>query len=299
MKNILLMIFLVGIQGQAFAQIREFQTARLMSTAGAGVASILSTEAAILNPASSSFFSDTSFSYQRYQAKLREKNSELRQAANDPFPKRNESQGVFLSDHSDKVKGGVAYLQQHENNYRRERMIFHGASMLGETTSVGVSYNYLMDKQPRTFERRHLVHHQVGVGITKIVSETFVVGLVVQDPTRTTPGEERAIAGVQYNFATKLTLIGDYGIRYTKDASKDNLWRAAVQANLFSDVYARVGRFYDNVTKLRGTGFGVSWMGPRLGLEFAQKMSDQIGNAGYLYKDERLVDTSLSAFIKF
>lgn len=283
---------------QAWSQIREFQTTRLNATAGAGVASILSTEAAILNPASSAFFSGNSASYQRNRAALTKK-SDLRNSANDKWPSRNESQGFFLSDHSSEVKGGMAYIQQAENNHRREKMVLHGASPMGEGASVGVGYNYLQDKRPSGSSPRHQVHHQLNIGTTYIIDESTIVALIVQDPTRTTPEEERAIAGFQYNLASRLTLIGDVGAQYTKDVSEKYLWRAAVQINVFSDLFLRAGKFYDNVTEFKGTGWGAGWTGPRFGVEFGQKVSDQIGKGSYIYAEERITDTSLSAILKF
>ena len=69
--------------------------------------------------------------------------------------------------------------------------------------------------------------------------------------------------------------------------------------NLFDDFFFRLGKFYDNVRGTKGTGWGLGWTGPKLGVEFAQKISDQFVSKSYLYQDESLVDTSLSAIIKF
>jgi hypothetical protein len=69
--------------------------------------------------------------------------------------------------------------------------------------------------------------------------------------------------------------------------------------NFFEDFYLRAGRFQDTMSESKGTGWGVSWIGPRIGVEFAQKISEFYGKSSYVYKDERLIDTSLSAIIKF
>lgn len=291
---------MLALMGQSsWAQIREFRTTRLMSTAGTGVASILSTEAAILNPAASAFFEGSSFSYQGYNTSLQNE-SEQRDLNNDPFPKNNKSQGAFVADHSGPIKGGVAYVTQDENNYERTRYVIHGASKMGnQTTSIGVTYNYLQDTLPQGSGDRHKTHHQAAVGLTQIVDEHTILGLVIQDPTRTTPGEERLIGGFQYTLAERFTIMGDYGAQYTKNFSKDYLWRAAVQLNIFSDFFLRGGQFYDNIQKLKGTGWGVGWIGPRFGVEFSQMYSEQFDSGFYVYKEEKLVDTALSAIIKF
>lgn len=282
----------------SWAQIREFKTTRLMSTAGAGVASILSTEAAILNPAASAFFEGESVSYHAYRTSLQKKNP-VRTTLPDRFPNSNNSQGVFLADHSNTVKGGVAFITQDENKFERQRYVLHGAAPMSANSSVGVTYNYLQDTRPPGTRKRHVNHHQASIGLTHIIDESTILGLVVQDPTRTTPGEERAIAGFQYTITDRFMLMGDMGAQYTKDVSDKYVWRGALQLNIFSDFFLRGGRFYDNVQKLKGTGWGVSWIGPKLGVEFSQLYSEQFDSGFYVYKDERLIDTALSAIIKF
>jgi hypothetical protein len=298
MKKVIILAALSLLGQHAHAQIREFQTTRLMSTSGAGVASILSTEAAVLNPAASAFFEGSSFSYQSYRTALQNK-SEIRDTAPDRFPTQNTTQGAFMADHSGPVKGGVAYIKQNENSYERERMVLHAAASMSSTTSVGLSYNYIADTLPPKTNDRHKVHHQATMGVTHILDDSTTLGLVLIDPTKATPGEERAIGGFQYSIAQRVTLIGDLGAQFTQNVSKKYLWRAAVQLNIFGDVFFRAGQFYDNITQLKGNGWGVSWIGPRIGLEFAQKYSKQFGTGTYVYTDEKIVDTSLSAIIKF
>ena len=140
MKKVFILAVLTLMGQNSWAQIREFRTTRLISSAGAGVASILSTEAALLNPAASAFFEAESVAYHGYRTTL-QKTNPMRET--DPFPKSNRSQGVFLADNSNTVKGGVAYISQDENKFERSRMVLHGAAPMGMSTSVGVSYSYL------------------------------------------------------------------------------------------------------------------------------------------------------------
>src|SRR5690606_6109862 len=136
MKKVIILAFLVLSGQTSWAQIREYQTSRLISTAGAGVASILTTESAILNPASSAFFQGSSFSYQSYSSKL-QKESDERVADNNPFPSSNRSEGYFMSDNGGPVRGGLAYINQKENGFKRSRFNFHGAALIGKQTSMG------------------------------------------------------------------------------------------------------------------------------------------------------------------
>lgn len=298
MKKVYILALLLFTGQSSWAQIRDFQTTRLNSTAGTGVASILSTEGAILNPASSAYFEGSSLSYQSYATSLR-RDSAAREAASDDFAKRNKSQGFFLSDHSGPVKGGVAYIQQRENFFERERFTIHGAVPMTPNSSLGVRYSYFQDKLPNTYNKSYEVHHQAAVGSTFVLDEDTYLGLLVIDPTRNNPGDERALAGFQYDVADRVIILADVGAQYTKDVKKKYLWRAAIQLNIFSDFFVRAGRFYDNITEFKGTGWGASWIGPRLGAEFAQKISDKFGENSYIYKNETLVDTSLSVILKF
>jgi hypothetical protein len=163
---------------------------------------------------------------------------------------------------------------------------------------MGFSYNYIKDTNPPSVKNKHQIHHQLTAGVTHIIDEDTILGFVITDPTRTTPGEERAMSGFQYNLADRFMIIGDIGAQYTKAVSERYLWRGAFQMNIFSDFFLRVGQFYDNIIKQKGTGWGIGWIGPRFGVEFAQKYSTQF-ESGYVYRDEKLVDTSLSAILKF
>jgi hypothetical protein len=298
MKKIIILALMFSMGQSSWAQIREFQTTRLASTAGAGVASILSTEAALLNPAASAFFTGSSFSYQSYSTALKHEN-DSRISSSDDFSGRNTSRGLFVSDHDGPLKGGFAYLTQDENNFERKQIIAHSAAAVGEQTSMGLTYRYIQDVLPEKFPHSHRIAHQVSIGFAHILDENTILGLVINDPYKSTPGEERILAGLQYAFASRFTLIADIGSQFTKDVKEKHIWRAAIQLQLFDDFFFRVGQFYDNVRGTKGTGWGVGWIGPRLGVEFAQKISDQFVRQGYIYRDESLVDTSLSAIIKF
>jgi hypothetical protein len=298
MNKLIVLIVLVTASFDGLAQIRDFQTTRLHSTAGAGVASVLATEAAILNPATAAFFEGSSFAYHSYATSLRSE-SDLRATESDAFQGGKRSQGLFLADHSGPIKGGTAYLRQSENNHERERMILHGALPMGPTSSLGVSYRYTRDTLPPAGPKRHDTFHQLSLGLAHIIDKDTTLGLVMMDPTRARPGEERLTGGFQYNIAEKFILIADAGFQHSKSLAQHYHWNAALQLNIFSDFFFRLGQFHDQARKFKGTGWGASWIGPRMGVEFAQRISNQFGQGNYIYPGETLVDTSLSAIIKF
>lgn len=295
MSKFYILAFVLLLGQNSWGQIRDFQTVRLNSTAGAGVASVLSTESAVLNPAGTAFFDKNSVSYHNYSTSIKNK-SDDRKAANDSFAKQNRSQGLFIEDSTSALKGGVGMIRQKENHFERESYLIHGSAPMSQSAAVGVRYNYIQDKLR---DGSHDQAHQITMGTTYIVDENTVVAVMVEDPTRSLKSKERLIAGFQYDLADRFIIMGDVGTQYTKDVKDKYLWRAAVQVNVFSDFFLRAGKFYDNTLETKGTGWGVSWIGPKLGIEFAQKISEQYGTGRYIYRDEKLIDTAISALIKF
>lgn len=283
-----------------WAQIRDLQTTRLNSAAGTGVGSILMTEGAILNPASAAFFDDAAISYQNTSVSLQREN-ELRKS--DPARKWSNprSQAVFASDHTGPVKGGISYQNQRENGYERTRYTLHGASMAGKSASVGLLYRYTEDERPEfSLKSKHKTYHQLVLGSSVILADGLSLGLVIVDATKSNKGDERILTGFQYNITDKFLLLADAGMQQSRSIQSRYLWRAAVQFNLFSDFYIRAGKFYDYITFFEGSGWGVSWIGPKLGIEFAQKFSERIPEKNtYLLEKEKIVDTTLSAVIRF
>ena len=245
MKKVYILAALSLMGQSSWAQIRDFQTTRLNSLGGAGVASVLSTEAAILNPAGAAFFDGSSFSYQKIDTSLRNENS-TRKTAPDKFQKNSNSQGVFAADHSGPIKGGISYLSQDENRFERSQLVAHAAVPIGTASSLGFSYRYIQDELPLGAKDRHQLHHQASLGAIHILDEETILGLVVIDPARAIPGDERVIGGFQYNIAEKFMIIGDAGMQYTKSISKKYLWRAGAQINIFSDFFLRAGKFQRN-----------------------------------------------------
>jgi hypothetical protein len=49
----------------------------------------------------------------------------------------------------------------------------------------------------------------------------------------------------------------------------------------------------------KGYSWGASWVGPRMGVEFAQRFSEQTDKGFYVYNGEKIIDTSFSFIIRF
>lgn len=300
--RLLLFIFISFLSvSSTWAQIRDLQTARLNSAAGTGVASILMTEGAILNPASSAFFDGSGLSYQNTTVSLQNENDARKVPVSDRKWSNPRTQAAFASDHSGDVKGGVSYQNQRENGFERTRYTLHGASMTGKNSSVGLLYRYTEDERPSFYKStKHKTFHQLVMGTTMVVSEDLTIGAIVIDPLKANKGDERIIGGFQYGITQKLLLSADVGTQQSRSLQSRYLWRAALQFNLFSDFYLRAGKFYDHITFFEGSGWGISWIGPKLGIEFAQKLSERLPEKNtYLFEKEKIVDTTLSAVLRF
>src|SRR5690554_6528068 len=167
MKKIYILAMLLFMGQSSWAQIRDYQTTRLLSTSGAGVASILTTEAAILNPASAAFFDENTASIQGSEVSLKDKSKERR----DNFSSKKRSYGYFVSDNKGPVKGGLSYINQSENRYQRERISMHVASMMGKKSSFGLNYQYVQDRFPSDFSPRRDFSHILNAGMTRVISK--------------------------------------------------------------------------------------------------------------------------------
>lgn len=276
---------------ELFAQIREFQTTRLQSTSGAGVATILVNETSVLNPAPIVFVPVSGFYYQKGKSELDTPSEE--RTTNYPD---GSSQMYLLSDSTTKLKGTFSYQDHSENSYRRRRFTSSVANNSGKKTSYGILYRYTMDN----YKDEEITFHQGVFGFTHIHSDDLILGGVLVDPFLSNKRDALALIGFQYSLTSNFFLIVDGGANFNDDPEKNTVSRGAVQVNFFRDLYLRAGQFHDKNTNTKGSSWGISWIGPRLSLEYAYKTSEIIqDNSDDLYKDEQIIETSLSFALIF
>lgn len=279
------------ISTDSFARITPFETTRLQSTSGAGVATILVNETAVLNPAPIVFVPVSGFYYQKGNLKLDSVSSQRTTDFAD-----GSSQMYLLSDSTTRLKGTFSYQDHSENSYRRKRLTSSIATNSGKKTAYGVLYRYTMDKayeQERSF-------HQGVFGFTHIHSDDLVIGGVLVDPFLSNKEDALALIGFQYALTGNFFLIVDGGTNFNDDSQNNTVSRGALQVNFFRDLYLRVGQFHDKNSNTKGSSWGISWIGPRISFEYAYKTSEIIqDNSDYLYKDEQILETSLSFALIF
>ncbi len=286
-------------RAQSSDTIRPLQTTRLYSTSGAGVGSMLVAESAILNPAPAAFFQDTFASYQKNNAKLGNSSPE-RITNSDPFGQLNSSESFYLFDNSSDVKGGLSYQHHREDGQRRKRITATASALVYENFSVGILYKYTEDATYSDLGGRTRISNPITLGFTYIYHPGFIIGGVWEDPTRASRNEARAILGAQASLTEKIVLIFDVGTNPTQDINDSRLWRGALQVSLFSDVYVRGGKFQDRSLFLEGESWGIAWVGPKLGAEFAMKTSRPLTDKStHLYARERITDASFAFHLRF
>jgi hypothetical protein len=275
--------------------IRDFSTTRMMSTSDAGVGAILVNESSFLNPASIAFFSDSSIYYQKNQAELDETSQE-RNDASDSF-KSGEEEALVIADTSGRLKGTFSYQRQRENGSSRIRYTSSFSRAFAKGQSFGLLYRYTMDRTPSDHSD---IYHQVTFGYSFIRSNKLSFGLIVVDPFSQKDEDVRAIAGLQYQLVDNLFLLLDAGTNYALDAAENTLTRMAFQVSFYRGFFLRLGKYYDNSTNFQGQSWGISWVGPRLSIDYAYRTTEQIEkNTDYLYADEQLIEQSFALSLRF
>ena len=274
----------------AFSGLHEFETTRLKSTAGAGVAGIFVEEAAFLNPASLAFHESASLYLQRDMLQFKDSAGNIIQK-----PK---SSGVVISDGNANLSGSISYTFQEEGAFKRKKWGLATSAPLSKESALGASLRKVKDEN--TTRKTSVDYYQTVFGVTHSVDPQTSLGVVVYDAFNSKAGETKAIVGAQHIFVDYLTLMFDFGANYNSDEISDSLlYRGGVQVRVLNDFYLRFGAFNNKEKQEKGNGFGLVWEQPRLSLGFALKNTKQEANATLARAESKLRETSFSASIKF
>ena len=207
-----------------------------------------------------------------------------------------ENEVILLSDTSSALKGGFSYQTQSENGHSRKRFSSSAASNWGKNSSMGVIYRYTEEDA-----ERHDVYHQAVFGYTKVQSKKFSYGAVLVDPFLSNKEDTLLAFGAQYMLTQNFTIMGDAGANYKKEAEENSYYAAAVQAQFFKSFFLRVGLYEDKRIGLAGNSWGLSWVGPRLSLDYAFQSSDAKGDDDTkpFFAGEQLEEHSLALTVVF
>lgn len=265
--NIIHLVLLLFLCNHAHAEVRNLETSRLKATGGTGVGSILMDESTILNPAPVAFFKNSSFYFQKNKSNF--SNYESRDTG-----ATNEGTAVIISDGKrGKLSGSVSYFDQSELGESKKTYAASMARQLSERSAFGVSY---LTSKNRFYDDGNILLQEsttelVNFGIIHLLSESFSMGLIVNDVLKKTTTKTIATVGLQYVYQGFVSLLVDGGINYNYEPTSNTLFRIGMQFKVFEDVFLRYGYFEDKILSERGMGMGISWVGPKLMFDLALK----------------------------
>jgi hypothetical protein len=279
--------------------VHEYETARLKSTAGAGVGSVLLTESVVLNPASLSVFNVSAITYQRDNNELLDRNA-ARATQPNSFGSKTHNNALIVAEGSNKVKGAVGYFDQVEGSDKRKRITTSLGGSVTEKSSFGINYKYTKETTPTENAGAGFDYHSFSLGMMHFVSPQLSIGALLDDPTKSKARLTKAAIGLQYVAFDFATVMADIGSDYNKSVADNRFYRTAVQFKIISDFYVRGGLFSDKKNQEKGTGWGAGWVGPKLALEFGMKFTKPIGNPSYsLLTGERYREMGISLAYQF
>ena len=250
---------------------RSFETTRLKSTGGSGIASILMDEASLLNPASVAFFQASSIYLQKGGGEFKTESgipqSQVGQAA---LGDKLNSLALIASDGNNKLSGSVSFIQQREGDAKRRQWGLASASAIGSKTALGFTSILQKDELPH---KARIKRWHFNIGILHALDENLSIGLVALDPWKRNDPLPQAnlILGMQYVYQRSIAIMFDVGSNFYQNLNDYLVARGAIQLKVLKDLFLRVGAFDDRGKQERGSGIGIGWAGPKLVFELAIK----------------------------
>lgn len=271
-KNLILSLFFT-LSLSTFAQTRDFQTTRLLATAGAGVASLNMLDSAVLNPSSIAFFKNTEGSYLYRSSKFQSGQSKTSFLGH----------GLILADAKSYAKGSISFFDTEDIKYKQQSYGITFGKRVSKLSSFGLAYQYKRIKEKSTNQKKS--KHIFKVGNTSIISKNISVGTLIIDPLHSNSFEHRFIMGAQIQLASTVYLMIDglSNIKF-KNFSETFGWRTAIQLKLIESLYARVGYSKDKKENTKELGYGLD-----LRLEKF--------NLGFGFKTSRILDENLPSIL--
>jgi hypothetical protein len=288
-KSYLTLVFLMA-STSGISSTYKFETARLKSTAGAGVGSLLLDESTLLNPAPMAFFNIASFYIQRSDQKTTSRENGINKSLND-----SEHTGFIASDSKGILKGSVSYQRYKGESFSRKRWAVALASPVGKSSAIGINFR-------KTKERKlgaDSEYSQIIFGLSHVLDESFSFGLVVIDPFKKGFTAQKGTMGLQYSYKNLISLLFDLGADLKDDVETSYSYKSALQIKVFEDFYLRMGIFKDKKLSEKGNGIGVGWVQPKLSIDFALKNTNTEAEKEEFEFKKSIKETSFSLSYRF
>ncbi len=287
--------FCALITSTADARMQEPWTTRLKSTSGAGVASMLIDEATILNPAPMAFYKRSYIYYEYAKTSIT-----IPEELNHTPPKASKTNTIITSDAGQRVKGSFSYtVQNHDRGYRK-RIGASTAFPVSKTAAMGITYRYTKDAPYLNgIEYKEKAHNQVVIGLYHQVADFFSLGMTFTDPFKNVENETIALAGGQLSYQDMISFMLDIGANYYEDMADTFLYRGGLQLKMLSDFLLRFGYARDNGKHESSNSMGITWVSPRLILNFALRNVTTDKDEKLSQREEKIRESSFSMSLHF
>jgi hypothetical protein len=273
----------------------SFDTTRLKSTGGAGIASPLLDEVNYLNPASSAFFNIGSVYLQKNSL-----TGESTSSAGSPVISEFDQIGVIASDAKGSRGGSASYNKMTIGEENIKQISASVSSPIGKKSALGIAFNYIdeniFNQNDQLTQQKYKV---TTFGVTHALNESLFLGLVLKDAFRSKENNTRATVGLHYLYRNYINVMLDVGTDYKDELSERAKWNAAAEIKIMSDFMLRFGFFDDKGLAIKGSGIGVGWIQPRLTLEIALKNTDVLASEVLFQEESQLKETTLSMSYRF
>jgi len=273
-------------------RIPSFETTRMKSTAGAGVASILMDEATYLNPATIAYYNQGGVLYQKAGIETTQSDS----ANTEEF----KSTSIIASDAKGLLGGSLSYNSIIYQGQEVKQFSSAFGRPIGKKSSFGVRYSHNVEE---TFNAANRLEKQkfnfLNFGIAHVIDENLSLGFILEDAFNERPGTGRVLTGLQYVYGDFVSLMFDLGTDYRQNLSNSLLWKVGTQLRVFDDFFLRFGTFRDKGKAEKGSGAGIGWLQPRLVIELAVKNLDYLENLELNQSSEQIKETSFSLSYRF
>lgn len=285
MKKLLICL----IAFSSYGKVLNYETTRLKSTAGAGVASLLMNEATVSNPAPLAFFNMSAIYFEKFSSEHTGINNSY----------ENDNMAFIASDSSKNLKGSISYIKTRSGTNSQKQLNVAFASPIGPKSSAGIAYKKIEKSYLYNDSVVNESYKQFVPGVYHAINKNFMMGLIAIDPLRKNPKESKVVLGTQYTFLNYITLMLDTGADYKKELSTTSMVRSAAQVRVFDDFYLRFGAFEDKALKESGSGFGAGWIQPRLVIDFAVKNTEVKEDIALKQDSEDIKESSFSLSYRF
>lgn len=290
MKTLLLLLL---FSQMALTSTREFQSTGSFSSGGTGVASLDAVDATLLNPAGGAFARGSKF-YAGYTGASFFGDSKDSSTSDDNL----NGFMAAIYDSTDKARGGFLYQRYTDDGVRRNRIGTSLAMPAGQRTSVGASYFYNMDKN--LSQNKTEKFHQVNLGITSIMSERMVLGIVANDIINSYEKTKTVgSAGLKYALTDTIQAMSDIGYNYRGKFNTSSFYKFGAKVGFMDQFALRAGYKIDKYENAKGYSAGLEWNAGKLSLNIGYsdlKRNDQ-SLASFVNKDESLKEINSSLVI--